>query len=90
MDASYVDEMAGRLRGLLVRLGDRLSCEQVTNIAENVDANEFGLALEQLADDVSDNEKPVTSAEWEDMLALADRMKLGHRVYDVLRDHPER
>jgi hypothetical protein len=38
------------LHGLLIRLDDRLSGKDVTLIAEFIDANELGLALEQIAD----------------------------------------
>jgi hypothetical protein len=44
------EEIAGVLRGLLIRLHDRLPGKDVTLIAEFIDANELGLAPEQIAD----------------------------------------
>lgn len=90
MDRAYYEEIAGRLRGLLIRLADRLSSEDITLIAEFVDANELGLALEQLADVLSEDERPLTEDERADMVALADRMHMGDRVPHVLAFCPER
>ncbi|MFE4000455.1 MafI family immunity protein [Nocardioides sp. YIM B13467] len=90
MDRAYYEEIAGRLRGLLIRLADRLSSEDITLIAELVDANELGLALEQLADVLSEDERPLTEDERADMVALADRMHMGDRVPHALAFCPER
>ncbi|MFD4325663.1 MafI family immunity protein [Nocardioides sp. NPDC058538] len=90
MDRAYYEEIAGRLRGLLIRLADRLSSEDITLIAEFVDANELGLALEQLADVLSEDERPLTEDERADMVALADRMYMGDRVPHALAFCPER
>ncbi|WP_322921059.1 hypothetical protein [Nocardioides renjunii] len=44
MSRAYCEEVAGQLRGLLVRLGDRLLGKDVTLVGEFIDANELGLA----------------------------------------------
>ncbi len=80
MDRAYYEEIAGILHGLLVRLDDRLPEKDVTLIAEFIDANELGLALEQIADVLSEDEKPLAADERADMLALVDRMQMGDRV----------
>jgi hypothetical protein len=71
VDRAYHEEIAGLLHGLLIRLGDRLSNKDVTLIAEFIDANELGLALEQIADVQSEDDQPLTADEGADMLGLA-------------------
>jgi len=77
---AYYEEIAGDLRGLLVRLDDRLPGKDVTLIAEFIDANELGLALEQMADVLSEDAQPLSADERADMLALVDRMQMDERV----------
>ena len=90
MDHAYYGELAGRLHGLLIRLDDRLSGKDVTLIAEFIDANELGLALEQTADLLSEEEQPLDAGERADMLTLVDDMHMGDRVPGVLRRCPEK
>jgi hypothetical protein len=80
VDRAYYEEIAGLLHGLLIRLDDRLPGKDVTLITEFIDANELGLALEQLADVLSEDEQPLSADERADMLALVDRMQMGDRV----------
>jgi hypothetical protein len=89
MDRAYYEEVAGLMHGLLIRLDDRLPGKDVTLIAEFIDANELGLALEQMADVLSEDERPLTRDERADMLALADRMQVGDRVLHALAFCPE-
>ena len=86
----YYEEIAGILRGLLVRLDDRLASESVTLASELIDVNELGLALEFVADWLAEEELPVSSDERADMLALAARMQMGDRVPTTLSLCPER
>jgi len=90
VDAAYYEDVAGRLRGLLVRLEDRLLRKDVTLIAEFVDANELGLALEQMADSLSEDEQPLSADERADLLALVERMQMGDRVPNALTFCPVR
>jgi hypothetical protein len=90
VDRADYEEIAGLLHRLLVRLDDRLPGKDVTLIAEFIDANELGLALEQLADVLSDDEQPLWSDERADMLALANRMQTGDRVPRALEFCPAR
>jgi hypothetical protein len=46
MDNSYYEELAGRLYGLVIRLGDRLPAGQARWLHHVIDAGEYGLALE--------------------------------------------
>lgn len=90
VDRAYYEGIAGRLHGLLIRLDDRLPGKDITLIAEFIDANELGLALEQMADVLSEDEQPLASDERADMLALVERMQMGDRVPGALRFCPEK
>jgi len=48
------------------------------------------LALEQIADVLSEDEQPLTTDERSDMLALVERMKMGERVPNALAFCPDR
>jgi hypothetical protein len=87
---AYYEEIAGQLHGLLIRLDDRLPGKDLTLIAEFIDANELGLALEQMADAMSEDELPLASYERSDMLALVERMGMDDRVPRALDFCPER
>lgn len=87
---AYCEEIAGKLRGLLIRLDDRLPGKDVTLIAEFIDANELGLALEQMADVLSEEEQPLSADERADMLALVDTMQMDERVPRALALCPAR
>ena len=84
------DEITGRLRGLMTLLDDRLPARELAFIAEFIDAGELGLALEQMADALCEDEAAVAGTERAGMLALAERMHLGPRVSGALRLCPER
>ncbi len=58
----------------------RLGCERVA----------VGLALEQMADVLAEDERPLTASERDDMITLAARMQMDDRVPRVLRFCPER
>jgi hypothetical protein len=83
------EEIAGVLRALLVRLDDRLPRKDVTLIAEFIDVNELGVALEQIDDVLAKDRQPLAADERADVLALADRMQMGDRVPRVLSFCPE-
>lgn len=89
MVCAYYEEIAGVVRGLLIRLDDRLPGKDVS-IADFIDANELGLALEQIAEVLSEDEQPLAAAERADMLALVDRMLMGDRVPLALSSCPEK
>jgi hypothetical protein len=89
VDRAYYEEIAGLLPGLLIRLDDRLPGKDVTLIAELIDANELGLALEQMADVLSEDERSLTTDERADMLALVGRMQMDDRVRRALAFCPE-
>ncbi|WP_250444137.1 hypothetical protein [Actinotalea sp. C106] len=84
------DEITGVLRGLLIRLDDRLALRDVTLLAEFIDAGEFGLALEQIADVLSADAHALTRDERADMLSLVSRMRMDDRVHRALTSCPSR
>lgn len=89
VDQAEYDEITARLRALMILLDDRLSARDLVFVAEFIDVGELGLALEQMADALSEDEAPVARTERADMLALAGRMNLGSRVSRALRYCPE-
>lgn len=90
VDRAYYEETAALLHGLLIRLDDRLPGKDVTLIAEFIDANELGVALEQLADVLREDEQPLSAVERADMLSLVVRMQMDDRVPHALTFCPAR
>jgi hypothetical protein len=54
MDAARYDDLRGRLLGLLIRLGDRLTLHAQDLMHELLDHNELGLALEMMCGALAD------------------------------------
>lgn len=70
---------------MLARLDDRLTARDSTLIHEFIDVGEFGLALEQIADVLSEDDVPISGQERADMLALNTDMQMGDRVPGALK-----
>jgi hypothetical protein len=77
-------DLRGRLLAALIRLEDRLSPDQAALIHEFIDAGEWGLALEQIADALSEDEIGLRDDERVELLALNTRMGMGDRVPHAL------
>jgi hypothetical protein len=90
VDRIDFDDIAGALHGLAIRMSDRLAEKDRVLITEFIDVGELGLALEQIADVLSEDEQPLTTDERSDMLALVERMKMGERVPNALAFWPDR
>jgi hypothetical protein len=90
VDQAEHENISGILRGLLIRLDDRLAARDTTLIAEFIGVGELGLALEQMADALSQDVRPISASERADMLALDDRMRMGDCVPRALRGCPDR
>lgn len=90
VDATYYEDIAGRLRGLLIRLCDRLQDNDQVVITELIDANELGLALEYVADALCEDEHPLSADERADMLSFVARMQMDDRVSRALAFCPDR
>lgn len=78
-------ELERRLRGLGDSVADRLTCEQATWFAEFVGVGEYGLALEMLADWLSEDALPISEAELGEATSLATAMGIAERVTSPLR-----
>ena len=89
MERVEYQEIAGILHGLLIRLDDRIQSKDLALISEFIEVGELGLALEQMADVLSEDEQPLTSDERADMLALVSRMRMDNRVPEALAFCPE-
>ena len=76
MDNAYYEDLAGRLYGLVTRLAGRLPPDEARWLHHVVEVGEYGLALEDMAGILAHGKSAITGAEREDMLALADQMKL--------------
>jgi hypothetical protein len=72
------------LRGLVIRLHDRLEAHDRDEVTEFIDANELGLALEHMTDALSENAQPVAADERADMLDLVALMQMDGHVAKAL------
>ena len=88
MDVGYYEDLAGRLYGLVIRLGDRLPADQVQWLHHVTEVGEYGLALEDMAGMLAHGQVAITDQERDDMLTLAGQMKMGGLVGDALRRCP--
>lgn len=84
------EELRGEVRGLLIRLEDRLPADDVPLIEGSIDADEPGLALARIAHVLGQHREPISADERARLLALADRMELDQRVRGPLALCPER
>lgn len=78
------------IRELARGLSDRLSVEQQTWGEEYLSHHEWGLALEMLADWLSEEESPVSAAERDAFRRLSNEMGNDQRVMGPLEGCPER
>jgi hypothetical protein len=76
VEGAYYDDLAGRLYGLLIMLDDRLDKEQAQLLHHFIEVGEYGLALEEIAGALAQDETGTTGQERSDMLALTRRMKM--------------
>lgn len=81
--ATHAD-LTGRLRGLVILLAERLTSDQARVADELIDASEFGVALEMLADWLSENEMPITDDVRHDFERLSSQMGNVDRVMRAL------
>jgi hypothetical protein len=80
MDRGYYENLQGKLRGLLIDLEDRLTPQTCAFVDEFIDHSECGLALETMAEMLSEAASPITSDERDRMLELATEMGMNDRV----------
>lgn len=84
-------DLEARLATFGASVGDRLTDDQRSWFAEFIDAGEYGIALEMLADWLSEAEAPMFQAERTEAEALSKSMGNEERVLGPLNlcpDHP--
>jgi hypothetical protein len=67
----FYEDLAGRLYGLLIRLEDRMNCDDASIIHQFTGSRHYGLALEEIARTVAHRAIGITDRERADVLALA-------------------
>ena len=78
----------GQLFSLLIAVEDRLGPEQARWVHHVIDADEYGLALEDMAGILAHAGAPVTDQERAAMLGLACRMQMNDLIPHVLHCWP--
>lgn len=73
MDAADDEDLAGRLCGLLIRLEDRLKCQDVQQLRHFIEVGGYGLAPGEIAGALARAKAPVAGQERGGMPALAAR-----------------
>jgi hypothetical protein len=84
MQTSRVPDIDQPLRLLLLRFEDRLPAEEAGELTDCLERRLYGLALEWLADAVSERALPVGAEERAEMLTLAQRMDISPYVEKAL------
>jgi hypothetical protein len=87
--ATHAD-LTGRIRGLVILLDEHLTAEQIRSVDEMVDASEFGVALEALADWLSEKETPIPDEDRQDFERLSSQVGNSERVMSALSRCPRR
>jgi hypothetical protein len=77
-------DLTGRLRGLVILLDEKIATDHVRVADELIDASEFGLALEVLADWLSEDETPLSDELRADFDRLATQLGNHERVMTPL------
>ncbi len=80
LDFATHADLTGRLRGLIILLGERLTLDQARSADALIDASEFGAALEMLAHRLSENETPIPDGVRRDFERLSVQMGTVERV----------
>jgi len=80
LDFATHSDLTGRVRGLIILLADRLSSDQARLGDELIDASEFGVALETLADWLSEDRTPIPDGVRRDFERLSVEMGNVERV----------
>lgn len=84
MQTSRCSDLDQPLRLLLLRFEDRLPAEETWELTDCLERRLYGLALEWLADAVSERALPVEADERAEMLTLAQRMGISPHVEKAL------
>ncbi len=88
MDAAWYEDLRVQLCSLLIAVEDRLGREQAQWVHHVIDADEYGLALEDMVGILAHAGTPVTDQERAAMLGLARRMQMDDLVPHILQCRP--
>ena len=89
-DTAYYEDLAGRLYGLVIRLGDRLSGDQAQWLHHVTEVGEYGLALDDMTAILAHGKIAITDQERRDLLALAEQMtSVGAAARQALQSCPQ-
>jgi hypothetical protein len=84
------NELSDRVRGLLIAVEDRLPTKTGTFVGELIDASEFGIAVETMAEVLCESGQSVASEERAEFMELVRRMAMDDRVERNLAMCPAR
>ena len=80
MDFATHSDLTGRLHGLVILLGSRLTLDQARSVDKQIDASELGLALEKLADWLSQDATAIPEDIRRDFEKISQQMGNVERV----------
>jgi hypothetical protein len=84
LDFATHSDLTGRLHGLVILLGSRLTLDQARSADKLIDASEFELALETLADRLSDDATAIPDDVRRDFEKISLQMGNVERVMQPL------
>jgi hypothetical protein len=85
IDASYFEDLQGRLRALLINVAEMLPLLTVGLVTEMIDANECGVALEMMSEILVESEAVLDTAIVEDFAQLVEVIGLEPANVERLR-----
>ena len=87
MDFATKVDLAGRLRGLVILLDEQLTVEQCRAVEEHIDADDFTVALEALADRLAADEAPIPDDIRRDFERISSQLGNTERVMTAINEH---
>jgi hypothetical protein len=81
-------DLTGRIRGLVIMLDDKVTIEQSRFVDEMIDASEFGVALQALADYLAESSTALPDDLRVDFERLASKMEIRDVVMETLSRCP--
>jgi hypothetical protein len=82
-----IDDLSGRLRGLVIALGDVLAKDEAREVDHLLEHAEFGEALRTLAWIIVEEDKRIARSHFDEIQTLADRMDMAHELPQQLARH---
>jgi len=80
----YYDDIRGRIQAILLKVGPALPKSTYAFVAEELDSNELGIALETIVDVLAEIQVPVSGQVVQDLADLADTMEIDHDIAALL------